>query len=411
MAADASLRSKTTVFVVLLSFISGGQAAVSGTTCTAGGQECAAIANSFCDTVTNDYCICVDIATEGSSDDCGFTDCSSDDSVCGTADTNSECVSSTECACSQGYELTGADDQNECIAKVVGSSCSSDADCAQTSDTVCNTVSGTCACEAQFEATTAGACTAKTVGDSCTPGGGECNDIAEGECNTVLTNPVCSCGYGYTGSSGASSCTANVVGATCTSDGYQCTPITWGYCNIAVASPECGCAAITTASGTTCSVTACTADATCEALDSNSACTGGSSNECECVANYEIFADGTSNKCQPGVGATCSSAGGECMHLLGGYCDTTTTPSAPVCACGDIFDVSGGTSCYFKSCAADATCTALDANSECVKDMCMCKSGYSINTSKLCSMTGGSDGIKASIVAMLGCLVLSYLRM
>ncbi|XP_052799176.1 uncharacterized protein LOC128230774 [Mya arenaria] len=144
-------------------------------------------------------------------------------------------------------------------------------------------------------------------------------------------------------------------------------------------------------------------DGDCTTLDPNSVCDA-TTTKCACKATYGISPGGISGDCQPGVGATCTASGSECQYLLGGYCETT------VCACADIMQAIG-TMCETKSCTADTTCTTLDANSECMKDICVCKSGYALDgTSKSCVATGSSNAITASIAVMLMSLLVSVLQ-
>ncbi|WAR02180.1 hypothetical protein MAR_008738 [Mya arenaria] len=294
------IRWSLLVFGCVLVFRHRVETAVGGTTCSLGGNECSGIANSFCD-VPNLVCKCVDIATEDTgASTCPLTVCSSDPTLC--TDANSECLSSTACACKTLYELSGGDNANACTAK------------------------------------------------------GQV-------CDTTLTSPVCACDNGYTATAGA--CVANVVGGTCAASGYECSALSGGYCKTGTG---CACSAIYDLSGTSC----------------------------------------TAKR----VGVTCTSSGGECQYILAGYCDTTTNANAPVCACAAIADIASQT-CNFKACTADAFCTAIDPNSECIKGNCLCKSGYDINgsgTSNKCEQQSGSEAITASFVMVMACLVISFLQ-
>ncbi|XP_052801684.1 uncharacterized protein LOC128232260 [Mya arenaria] len=347
------IRWSLLVFGCVLVFRHRVETAVGGTTCSLGGNECSGIANSFCD-VPNLVCKCVDIATEDTgASTCPLTVCSSDPTLC--TDANSECLSSTACACKTLYELSGGDNANACTAKV------------------------------------------------CTAGGSECSGTGQ-VCDTTLTSPVCACDNGYTATAGA--CVANVVGGTCAASGYECSALSGGYCKTGTG---CACSAIYDLSGTSCTAKSCSAAADCTGIDPNSDCSGGS---CDCAATYAIFNTGTSDMCQPGVGVTCTSSGGECQYILAGYCDTTTNANAPVCACAAIADIASQT-CNFKACTADAFCTAIDPNSECIKGNCLCKSGYDINgsgTSNKCEQQSGSEAITASFVMVMACLVISFLQ-
>ncbi|XP_052797754.1 uncharacterized protein LOC128229894 isoform X2 [Mya arenaria] len=86
-----------------------------GATCAAGGNQCAALTGGYCDldAANGPKCACAAI-NDGAA--CTPKDCSTDATVCTTADTNSVCVN-TKCTCKATFELTGADDSNLCVAK------------------------------------------------------------------------------------------------------------------------------------------------------------------------------------------------------------------------------------------------------------------------------------------------------
>ncbi|XP_052799169.1 keratin-associated protein 10-11-like [Mya arenaria] len=316
---------------------------VDAVTCSAGGNECASTAYSYCKTLTP-ICACADIAPDASGT-CTPKVCTLD-SECIALDANSKCTSGS-CTCTDSYYLDGADDEASCVANPVGTTCAL----------------------------------------------GECSGLTGQVCDNTLDSPVCACADGFKDVS--STCTVNAVGDTCTASGYECMTVSNAFCSTSA----CACGAAFT--GDPCVGATCSTSADCITLDANSECVG---TACACKANYAVSLKGTSGDCQPGVGATCTASGSECQNLLGGYCATT------VCACADIMAASV-TVCAATSCTADATCTALDANSECIKDMCVCKSGYALDgTSKSCVATGGSNAITASIAVMLMSLLVSVLQ-
>ncbi|WAR02178.1 hypothetical protein MAR_008736 [Mya arenaria] len=245
---------------------------------------------------------------------------------------------------------------------------------------------------------------AAVAGTTCSANGNECAAIANSFCD--VTNTVCKCVDIATEDAATSTCPLTAVGETCTASGSECTTITNGFCDTSGAASVCACGTVYSLAnciGADCSTNG---DSDCTGVDPNSVCVGSAA--CGCKATYGIHAAGTSGLCQPGVGATCTASGSECQYLTGGYCDTTATP---VCACADIMMVQNTIFCEAKSCAADSTCTTADANSECVKGLCACKSTYELDgTSKSCVATGGSNAITASIAVMLMSLLVSVLQ-
>ncbi|KAH3874294.1 fibropellin-1-like isoform X1 [Dreissena polymorpha] len=207
--------------------------------------------------------------------------------------------------------------------------------------------------------------------------------LANGHCGSNLK---CACYPTYTGASGAATCVALAIGGTCTATGRECSGLANSYCNTGVSAPVCACATIYPTS-TSCTAKTCSNGATdCTGVDGNSQCTSGGT--CECKTNYGIFSSGTKATCQPGVGATCTSSGGECGNLPGGYCNTAT--STAVCACGVIY-TAAATACTTKVCEpGSTTCSTLDANSECGKGYCVCKSGLTIGSDGKCKLLNGT---------------------
>ncbi|WAR02126.1 hypothetical protein MAR_008684 [Mya arenaria] len=208
---------------------------------------------------------------------------------------------------------------------------------------------------------------------TCGANGNECANIANSFCD--VTNSVCKCVDIATEDAATNTCPLTA----CPNGASDCSADTNSECS--ATTTTCTCKAAYHLDGADdanlCVGKHCTSTLTagCIELDPNSECV---SNACACKANYALSLKGTSGLCQPGVGATCTASGSECQHLLGGYCDTTATP---VCACADIMPASGDV-CVSTSCTADSDCTA-DTNSECIKDMCVCKSGYALDgTSK-----------------------------
>ncbi|KAH3793394.1 hypothetical protein DPMN_146902 [Dreissena polymorpha] len=177
---------------------------------------------------------------------------------------------------------------------------------------------------------------------------------------------------------------ANVVDTVCTNGGTECSGIAHALCDIATF--KCKCAAYSTATTTTCTATACTANATCVTPDANSECSGASSaDKCRCKTGYSLAS--TDAKCYKDVTSTvCTATGKECDSIINALCDTT----ALKCKCGGISSMIANT-CTGKTCIAAATCTALDANSECsgtaATDKCQCKSGYLMGTDGKCALS------------------------
>ncbi|KAH3873025.1 hypothetical protein DPMN_036250 [Dreissena polymorpha] len=240
-----------------------------------------------------------------------------------------------------------------------------------------NAAADTCDCATGYTGT-APTCLGK-VGTTCALNA-EC--IANGYCGS---DKKCACKPTHAGASGAATCTALATGGTCTATGGECSGLANAYCNTGVAAPVCACATIYP-TGTSCTAKTCAGGATdCTGVDANSQCTGGN---CECKANYGIFKMGIKATCQPGVGATCTASGGECGNLPGGYCNTAV--AAPVCACGAIY-TAAAPACTTKVCEPGSTyCSGLDANSECGKGYCVCKSGFTIGSSGKCTSSGAS---------------------
>ncbi|XP_052267508.1 fibropellin-1-like isoform X2 [Dreissena polymorpha] len=219
-------------------------------------------------------------------------------------------------------------------------------------------------------------CSAATTGGTLS-----CNcDTSKHLVQTTGGANTCECGTGYTGT--VPTCLGK-VGTTCALNA-DC--LANGHCG---SNLKCACyPTYTGASGAaTCVALACSNGATdCTGVDGNSQCTSGGT--CECKTNYGIFSSGTKATCQPGVGATCTSSGGECGNLPGGYCNTAT--STAVCACGVIY-TAAATACTTKVCEpGSTTCSTLDANSECGKGYCVCKSGLTIGSDGKCKLLNGT---------------------
>ncbi|XP_052802616.1 uncharacterized protein LOC128232875 [Mya arenaria] len=123
-----------------------------GTTCTANGNQCAALTGGYCDLDAANggpKCACAAIneaATVATT--CTPISCLADANVCSTADSNSECIKDV-CSCKATFELTGADKSAVCLAKVIGSSCTEEGgECAAIAGAFCVTAgkSPVCAC-------------------------------------------------------------------------------------------------------------------------------------------------------------------------------------------------------------------------------------------------------------------------
>ncbi|XP_052799170.1 G surface protein, allelic form 156-like [Mya arenaria] len=288
-------------------------------------------------------------------------------------------------------------------AAVAGTTCSANGnECAAIANSFCDVTNTVCKC---VDIATEDAATSTCPLTACPNGDSDCSD-ANSECSTTSSTCTCTSAYYLDGADDANLCVGKPVGETCTASGSECTTITNGFCDTSGAASVCACGTVYSLAnciGADCSTNG---DSDCTGVDPNSVCVGSAA--CGCKATYGIHAAGTSGLCQPGVGATCTASGSECQYLTGGYCDTTATP---VCACADIMMVQNTIFCEAKSCAADSTCTTADANSECVKGLCACKSTYELDgTSKSCVATGGSNAITASIAVMLMSLLVSVLQ-
>ncbi|XP_052799227.1 prestalk protein-like [Mya arenaria] len=199
-------------------------------TSAGGAQVCTtADANSVC---VNDACVCkatFQLTGADDSDVCVATDCSTVTTAC-DADTNSECKANV-CVCKAKFEL--ADDSAVCVAKVIGSSCTADGDCADITDAVCDTDADICSCP--------GTSTANTDENGCVPN--ICTDNTT--CTTVDANAICAegkcdCNVGFE-ISNLLLCQAKVIGSSCTAEGGECAAIAGAICDTSGDSSICAC--------------------------------------------------------------------------------------------------------------------------------------------------------------------------
>ncbi|XP_052245779.1 multiple epidermal growth factor-like domains protein 10 [Dreissena polymorpha] len=126
------------------------------------------------------------------------------------------------CSCANNAELNTT--QGKCDMKRIGSNCTTEDDCKHVSGALCDDQrTNTCACDRQFTFSK-GKCAPKGPGDSCTPGGDDCDNI-QGDATCSLKTKQCRC---YD--------TRKVVGGKCStisctfSDPSPCKHISNGEC-------------------------------------------------------------------------------------------------------------------------------------------------------------------------------------